>query len=340
MKKVLATILTVIVLDYLLIFSVSAAGTGSLGVTSAGGKPGDTVALAVNLNSNPGLITMRFSVSYDSDLELIKVENSGLLNGWTIPSPEISSPYTIRWADSLATVNNTKAGEIVTLTFKIKDSATIGDKTVTLNFAESRDANGGKNTFEDVTGTIRVGSYNNVFTDISEGDWFYSAVAYVYTHRIMNGMTETTFETNKTTTRGMLVTMLHRLEGEPAAGVSDFTDVDPAQWYAASVAWAAEKSIVGGYGNGKFGPDDTVTREQVATILYRYAQYKGYNTSARADLASYADSDQVSDYAVEALTWANGAGIVNGKGDSMLDPLGKASRAEIATMFMRFANIS
>ncbi len=156
MKRVIVCFLTVALLLGACLFAVSAAGTGSLGMTSTEGKQGDTVTVAVNLSSNPGLITMKFAVSYPSDLELTKVENSGLLGGWTTPAPTISSPYTIRWADSLATANNTATGKIVTLTFKIKDSATPGNKTVSLTFSESRDAESGKNTFGNASATIKV----------------------------------------------------------------------------------------------------------------------------------------------------------------------------------------
>ena len=156
MKKIIALIFTIALILSICAFSVSAAGTGSLSMTGAEGKQGDTVTVAVNLSNNPGLITMKFAVSYPGDLELTKVENSGLLGGWTTPAPTISSPYTIRWADSLATTNNTATGKIVTLTFKIKDSATPGSKTVSLTFNESRDAEGGKNTFGNASATIKV----------------------------------------------------------------------------------------------------------------------------------------------------------------------------------------
>ena len=170
------------------------------------------------------------------------------------------------------------------------------------------------------------------FTDTEDDDWFYDAILYVYFRGLMNGMSADTFEPQKPTTRAMLVTILYRLEGDPNPGIYDFIDMDPSQWYGPAVSWAANNGV----GNGKFAPDDSVTREQVATILFRYAQKKCYNTGARADLTAYSDANSVSEYAVEALTWANGAGIVNGKEGARLDPQGNASRAEIATMLMRF----
>lgn len=156
MKKLLSFIISICFLFGICICSVSAAGNGKLSLGSASAKQGDSVSIAVNLDNNPGLITMKFLIAYDSDLELTSVTDSGLLKGWTTPSPDISSPYTIRWADSLSTTNSTKTGKIVTLNFKIKGNASIGVKKISLNFQESRDANGGQNTFGDTSATITV----------------------------------------------------------------------------------------------------------------------------------------------------------------------------------------
>ena len=163
MRKAIITVLTLVLILGACVFPAAAAGTGSLSMTGTEGKQGDTVTVAVNLSSNPGLITMKFAVSYPSDLELLSVSNSGLLGGWTTPAPTISSPYTIRWADSLAVANNTATGKIVTLTFKIKDSATPGSKTVSLTFNESRDVNGSKNTFANASAIVKVNCKSHSF---------------------------------------------------------------------------------------------------------------------------------------------------------------------------------
>ena len=172
MKKVISILIALVLTFALFCVPASAAGTGTLALSNADGKQGDTVTVNVNLNSNPGLITMKFTVSWGDGLELTGVSNSGLLAGWTTPAPTISSPYTLRWADSLSTTNSTKTGKIATLTFKIKDNATVGNKTVTLTFSESRDANGGKNTFGNATATVKVNckthSYGNTYTKISD----------------------------------------------------------------------------------------------------------------------------------------------------------------------------
>ncbi|MCI9587364.1 MAG: leucine-rich repeat protein [Oscillospiraceae bacterium] len=174
------------------------------------------------------------------------------------------------------------------------------------------------------------------FTDVKPGQWFYDAVAYVSGEGLMTGITADTFAPNGTTTRGMIVTILHRLEGSPAAESAGFTDVPGNQWYTGAVNWAAANDIVSGYGGDLFGPNDPITREQMAAILYRYAAYKGYDVSARADLSAFTDLPQVSAYAAEPLQWAKALGLVGGKTADTLVPKGSATRAEVATILMRF----
>lgn len=154
---------------------------------------------------------------------------------------------------------------------------------------------------------------------------------------MMNGTSKTTFGPNDSTTRGMIVTVLYRLENEPSAAAASFTDVVSGQYYTDAVAWANANGIVTGYGNGKFGPNDVVTREQFAAILYRYAQYKKYDVSVGEDtnILSYADAQSISAYAIPAMQWAGGAGIVNGF-NGKLNPQNNATRAEVAAMLMRY----
>ncbi len=156
MKQLFSFIFILTFLIGVCILPASAEGTGSLSIASVSGEKGDTVTLTVNLTSNPGLISMKFTVSWDSDLELTGVSDRGTIGGWTSPAPTISSPYTIRWADSLATTDSTSTGALVNLTFKIKDTATPGNKTVSINFSESRDAKGGTNTFNSPSATVTV----------------------------------------------------------------------------------------------------------------------------------------------------------------------------------------
>ena len=152
----------------------------------------------------------------------------------------------------------------------------------------------------------------------------------------MAGTSDTTFSPNETTTRGMIVTILYRLEGEPAAVASNFQDVPAGQYYADAVAWASANGIVSGYGDGLFGPNDTITREQMASILYRYAQYKDYDVTASNDLSGFTDVSSVNSYAASAMQWANAEDLITGVSSTKLDPQGSAIRAQVASILMRF----
>lgn len=176
------------------------------------------------------------------------------------------------------------------------------------------------------------------FNDVSANDWFASAVDYVTGKGMMNGTADNTFSPKANTTRGMVVTVLYRLENQPSTSAASFTDVASGAYYANAVAWANANGIVSGYGSGKFGPNDKVTREQLAAILYRYAQYKKYDVSVGEDtnILSYDDAQSISSYAIPAIQWACGAGVVTGKSGSKLDSKGNATRAEVAAMLMRF----
>lgn len=174
------------------------------------------------------------------------------------------------------------------------------------------------------------------FSDISESDWFHDFVEKVVELGLMNGTSETTFEPQETTNRAMLVTILYRLEGQPDVGENQFTDVAPDEWYTKAVTWAADNGIVKGYGDGKFGPMDTITREQMATILHRYSTYKDYDVTAQGDLSTFTDANEVSDWAEDAMAWAVGTELINGVGDNQLDPEGNAQRAQVAAILYRF----
>ena len=232
------------------------------------------------------------------------------------------------------------------------------------------DKGDGKYTFTMPSGRVTVeASFAEIapeplpFGDVDDGDWFAGAVRFVYESGMMNGVSETDFAPHATTSRSMIVTILYRLEGEPVVDdAMDFTDVAGDAYYAEAVRWAASEGIVGGYGGGLFGSDDAVTRvhpelirkpgylgglfgsddavtrEQLAVILYRYAVYKGYDVSIGEDtnILSYADFADLSEYAIPALQWACGAGVITGVTDATLVPQGEATRAQVAAMLMRF----
>lgn len=174
------------------------------------------------------------------------------------------------------------------------------------------------------------------FADVAETDWFYQEVKYVYDQGMMNGTAAQSFTPNAPTSRAMLVTVLYRLSGAPSAGVPAFPDVPAGQYYADAVGWAAQQAIVNGYENGLFVPDGLLTREQLATILYRYARAMGYNTSARGELSGFADRATISSYAVDAIAWAVGTGLLSGMGDGAIAPQGQATRAQLAAVLTRF----
>ncbi len=177
----------------------------------------------------------------------------------------------------------------------------------------------------------------NPFADVRAGDWFYESVQYVYEHDLMLGTSATTFSPTASTERGMIVTILWRMEGQPeATNAQDFSDVQSGDYYAQAVAWANENGIALGYGNGKFGPKDTITREQLAAVLYRYAQYKGADVGAGGALDRFTDTAEISGYAREPMAWAVEQGIITGKGGGVLAPKGQATRGETAAMLMRY----
>lgn len=175
------------------------------------------------------------------------------------------------------------------------------------------------------------------FTDVPETMWYYDSVYYVYAHGLMNGTAATLFSPGNPTTRGMLVTILYRMEGSPqGAGWGPFTDVTPGAYYAQPIAWAAWNGIVNGITSTTFAPDRNVTREQMAAILYRYTAWKGWDVSQQGNLFQFTDWQKVQTYARTPLAWAVASGLIQGKENQRLDPGGPATRAEVATILQRF----
>lgn len=232
-------------------------------------------------------------------------------------------------------------GDTVTLTVKPNNGYRLDTLTVTTEKGDTvqvTDKGNGVYTFTmpndkvsvDVT-FVAEKQWTNPFVDVTEDTWYYDAVKYVNENGLMAGTGANTFAPDLTTTRGMIVTILYRLEGSP--NIEDeiwgypFRDVDANGWYATAVYWARMNGIVAGYSDELFGPDDTITREQMATILYRYAQYKSYDTTAKANLSKYTDDAQVGSWALESIRWANAEGLVNGT---------SATRAQVAAILMRF----
>lgn len=265
-------------------------------------------------------------------------------------TPQPVYPITVRSAlNGTVTADKQSAteGTSVTLTvkpnqnFKLeKLTATSGSKTLTC-----RETGSGTYAFTMPAGAVTVSAtFAQVaqpvafpFTDVSKSSWYYDSVAYVYAQGLMNGTGATTFAPATPTTRGMLVTILYRMEGSPASAAwSPFADVTADAYYAAPVAWAAWNGIVNGVSATKFAPKQWITREQMASILYRYARYKQWDVSQRGDLYQFSDRSKCHSYALEALSWANATGLIQGKGKDILDPRGLASRAQVAAILQRF----
>lgn len=223
------------------------------------------------------------------------------------------------------------AGDVVAATYSDGTQAVL---------AKSLVENGKAYFLLDGSAEVRVISNAKSFADVADSAWYKSAVDFASSHELFNGISDTQFGPDMLMTRAMLATVLYRLEGEPyTAAANPFTDVEPDTWYTDAVIWANENQIVEGYGNGLFGTGDNVTREQLATILYRYMRYLGLDVSAAGSLSAYADGNQVSSWALEGVQWAVGSGIITGKDGGALDPGGAATRAEVATMLMRLVGL-
>ena len=332
-----------------------------------------SVKLNATVNpANAGNSTVAWSSSNES---VVKVDNNGMVtpvaNGTatitataggksatctvyvTTYIPPANPNYRITIGDTAngtVTANPTaaKAGATVTLTATPDEGYAVGTLTVTDRFGDAvkvTEQADGTYTFVMPNGQVTVdASFVQVeepvptepFTDVDENDWFYDEVVYVYANGLMDGVGDNRFAPNTTTNRAMLATILYRLAGEPdVSGDLPFTDVAAGQWYTDAVLWAAQNDIVNGVGENTFAPSNDLTREQLVTMLYRYAEAEGYDVSAAADLSGYPDAGQVQTYAQKAMSWAVAESIVEGM-DGNLNPAGNATRAQIATILMRF----
>lgn len=235
-------------------------------------------------------------------------------------------------------------GDRVTITTQPDEGYKLGEITVTRPDGQKvtlTPAGDGKYTFTQpgvkVTIDVTFVPEEWPFVDVAESDWFFQAVKYVFERGIMVGTSDTTFEPQSSVTRGQVVQMLYNLEGQPTVtGDSTFTDLTD-DWYVNAITWAEINGVVDGYGDGTFQPNDTVTREEFAQMMYNYTAFKGLDTSATADLVSkFPDGNEVGAWAETAMEWANGNELINGHDDGTLDPQGAAIRAQAASILMRF----
>ena len=243
-----------------------------------------------------------------------------------------------------ASLSNASEGSVITLTVTPDDGYKLGSITVTDENGDEvsvrRSGNSYRFTMPDSAVRVSARFVRDTgalpFNDMNTGDWFYDYVEYVYENGIMDGVDSGVFSPNTATTRGMVVTILYRLAGEPTVrGGNDFADVAENTWYTDPVAWASNAGIVNGTSAATFSPDAPVTREQFAAMLYRYMDYIGEDVSASANLSRYADASSVSPYAEGAMSWAVAEGIINGRTATTLEPAGNCTRAEVAAMIAR-----
>ena len=230
--------------------------------------------------------------------------------------------------DAIGTVSK-DSGTAISAARKAYDALTDTQKGLVSNYTALMDAEA---AYSRLTGTLP-------FQDIPSTAWCYDAVRYVYENKLFQGTSADTFSPNRTMTRAMLVTVLYRLSGAPKSnGTPDFTDVKQGDWCAEAVAWAASHGIVTGFADGRFAPNANITREQMAAILFRYAGYRGLDTTAGngTSLQSYTDAAAIHSYAVPAMRWAIGSGLITGRTSTTLVPGSTATRAEVAVILYRF----
>lgn len=333
------------------------------GTVSGGGKytAGTSVTLTATPNSGyrfVGWLESGTTVSTNTNYTFVANSDRSLTaqfdrissgGGDSDPTYSITLPSRVTGGELKLSRRYAEKGETVTLTAIPDEGYELDTLTVTDSKGKEIDLThkgGNEYTFKMPAGRVEIEvSFREIavelpFTDVPEGAWYADAAAYVYEHGLMAGTSATTFAPDATTSRSMIATILWRMAGSPVVNYAmDYTDVAQGQWYSEAIRWAASEGIVGGYGNGLFGTNDPITREQFAAMLYRFAQEQGYDVSIgeNTNILSYTDVADLSEYAISAMQWAVGAGIINGTGDgSTLSPQGQATRAQAAVMLMRF----
>lgn len=247
-----------------------------------------------------------------------------------------------------ASASQAAQGKVITLTALPNSGYVLKSLTVTTASGTSvpvANQSSGKYTFTMPAAAVTVKAVfaaqetdpDFPFADVAKGSWYYEGVRYAYENGLMSGTGEGTFSPDLPTSRGMLVTILYRLAGSPAAGSASFTDVAKGQWYADGVAWASANGVVSGYPDGSFRPNDTITREQMAAILYQYARIQGKLDDSRADLSIFSDLDSLSAYAKEPMSWAVAQGLFSGVSADTLAPGGSTTRAQTAVILTAFS---
>ena len=359
MKKTITVILLVVAMvASILPMQAFAAGNGidfELGKVTA--STTDTeVKVPLTVTGNEGFATLDFFFFFDPAalrLKAIELESWIRDNGSAPVSQSYSTgKYKICLGDALAHAGFSETGLLGEIVFTVLDGAAAGQYAIRVTNAEAYDPREAEMTVHSGNGSVTLKSPESEgggepahdcpskgFADFDPNAWYHEAVDYAVVNGLMKGTSPITFEPGTTTTRAMIVTILWRLEGEPVVNaINPFDDVVNGAWYTDAIVWAAANGIVDGYGDGRFGPADEITREQLATILFRYAKYKDYDVSAgeNTNILFYDDAGKVSTWAMPAMQWAIGEGLIRGRTESTIVPQGRANRAEAAAIFMRF----
>ena len=333
------------------------------GSVSGGGSYTKGTSVTLTATNNPGYrfvgwVESGTTVSTNPNYTFVANSNRSLTaqfdrissgGGSSDPTYSITLPSRVTGGELKLSRRYAEKGETVTISAIPDEGYELDTLTVTDSKGNEIDLThkgGNEYTFKMPAGRVEIEvSFREIevelpFTDVPEGAWYADAVRYVYEHGLMAGTSGSAFSPEGATTRGQIVTILWRMAGSPVVDYAmDFSDVDPAAYYGEAVRWATSEGVVTGYGNGLFGTNNPITREQFAAMLYRFAQEQGYDVSIgeNTNILSYTDVADLSEYAISAMQWAVGAGIINGTGDgSTLTPQGQATRAQAAVMLMRF----
>ena len=337
MKKIISIILVnLIVVSLISSFSVVLAKGSNLSVDLSNSKikQGETITVTIK-NSDMTISSIGGGIQFDKSLlQCTSVKQNNKNISVVSTAGEANKAGTVGFAIIGSSNKKYSSGTMVTAKFK---AVAAGTAKITL-YEDSDGKNGYRSDSASVKSISISGNGSTVsgYVDVPSGTWYSDAVSYVTKKGYMSGVGDNRFAPNYVVTRATIAQILYAREGKPdVIGNGGFLDVSIGKWYANAIAWAASQKIVSGYVNGNFGPNDAITRQQMATIMYQYAKYKKYNTTASGDISKYKDSGSVSSYAVTPMKWAVGKRIISGTNNG-LEPQGNASRAQIAVILQAF----
>ncbi len=309
----------------------------ALQVGSASAKAGEQVEVRVAISNNPGINRATLGFDYDiSRLKLVSVSGNKALGGTFSFDKETEK---LLWVSRLDTEYN---GTFLTMTFDVLPTAQTGNAKVTVTYSEGDIRNAALETVNPSVGAGKVAvtaAPTQTFVDVPVGAWYYDEVEYAAQSGFIQGTGNGYFKPNMAINRAMLVTLLWRYAGEPTGYTNVFTDVPAGSWYSQAIAWAAHEGIVEGVGQNRFNPEGLLSREQMATLFYRYTKVTGGNIQGAADLSDYPDSGSISGWAKTAVEWAVADGLIGGatvNGAVCINPKGEATRAQLAVIFVRY----